>query len=173
MKKTSVLFIMFLVVTTSQIPAEDAGEALIELLNAPLNSIADYGSAGCVSSISELLGGQTQHTTSLVQNRHDRSTAVDRHTVQSGAVSVVFYEIADQERCVLEQVDITGAQKIVQLSITIGATRQAVIAKIGQPSTEYPNVDYYLVENEIGADDVIVRYENGKVKSITWFYFID
>ena len=173
MKISGVLFTIVLVVSPNQTPAEDNKDPLLGLLEAPQISLATFGTAGCVSSISELLGGQTQHTTSLVQNRHDRSTANERHTVQSRAVSVVFYEIADQRRCVLGQVDITGAQAVVKLPISIGSSRQAVIAKIGQPSTEYPGVDFYLVENEIGADDVIVRYINGKVKSITWFYFID
>ena len=168
MNTTRALLTIILVTVPSQIPAEDVGDNLLDLLRVPMVTFA-----GCESSISELLGSQTEHTTTMVENRHNPWLTDYRHTVQSGTASVVFYEITEISRCLLEQVDISGPQETVHLPIGVGATRQTVIQKIGQPSREYPDVDFYLVENEIGADDVIIRYGDGKVKSITWIYFID
>ena len=78
-----------------------------------------------------------------------------------------------QEHKLLEQVDITGPQELVSLSVDVGSTRTEVLRNLGEPSFAYPEYDIYVVENMIGADRILIRYRSGIVNSVTWEYFID
>lgn len=164
--------IFFLIVGLSFAPrflsADEPADAIHAFLSAPRSVFS-----GCASSVAELLKGDPDHTFTLVENRHNPWITDYRHTMQNGPIAIVFLEATEIDRCLLQQVDISGPQEVIPLAINIGAARREVIQTLGPPTNEYPGIDIYVVENLVGADRIIVRYETGVVSSFTWEYFID
>jgi hypothetical protein len=168
MNKVGVFLVVGLSIVPSHMGAEGGSDAILDLFNAPKTAIS-----GCASSVARLLKGNPKHTVTLVENKHNPWITDYRHTMQSGAVAVVFLEATESGRCLLEQVDVIGPQEVVPLPVDIVAPRREVIQTLGPPSSEYTGVDIYDIDTEIGSDRVIIRYENGVVNSISWKYFVD
>jgi hypothetical protein len=145
-----------------------AERATRTLLDTPAAALAD-----CPPQVSARLGTAVQHTVTLQRNRHTPSATDRRHTLQNDAIAVVVVEVTEHDRCLLEHVDITGPQQLVELPFELGTSRETVIERLGLPARRFSEVDVYDLETAVGADQITLRYSDGVLRSITWDYFID
>jgi len=128
---------------------------------------------GCEPAIGAMMVGRPSHGRSAIENGHDPAVIDHRHNLQAEGTIVALVHLQESDTCLLESVEISGAQELLAIPIAIGALRADVDRILGPPSEADSSVDQYLVESEIGADTVPSRYLGDRLRAIEWSYFID
>ena len=67
----------------------------------------------------------------------------------------------------------TDFEQLKRFSIDLQRLRAAAIDRFGPPSRADGSEVAFEVPNEVGSDEVVLRYENGVLAAVVWNYFID
>lgn len=154
---------------------------LVVLFSAPAfaeGSLRAFASAPAthfpsISATGQLMGEPLSTGIREVPNQHERNIPNVEATLSWPGMTATFVVAICCEKTLLRQVVVTDLDQLKRFSINVPRSRSAAIDRFGPPSRADASKVAFEVPTEVGANEVVLRYEDRVLTAVVWNYFID
>ena len=154
-------------------PVQDCAEELRALVDWPLEAVGDSRE----EAIGRLaLGPPRSVSVEVGESRHARGDGflpLVRYRLRWRQVDLVFVQPATGGRELLEQAVWREQASPLNPPIPFGSAPRLVEARLGQPRERTERWLRFECPNELGADEVVFSYRQGRLEEVHWRFFID
>jgi hypothetical protein len=133
---------------------------LAKMLDQPRKSFKGY------SDVLQKLGKPKSVNVTKVPNRHDPSAEDTIRTLTYPGMVVLVYQVPKFKKEFIVGVTLTKRQERFRLPVTVGASRDFALSRLGQPFEDDGDTIFYGVEN----GNLSIQFVDSKVSRIEWSY---
>jgi hypothetical protein len=156
-----------LLLATMLIQSSGANDRLRELVETAARELPSIAAA------TKLLGEPLSTRISEVENRHERRIPNVKAELNFPGLTVTYLIVICCEKTVLSEVAVTDVAALQKISAVVPRTRAEAVRAYGKPSRSEGDSMVFQVANDVGSDEVTLAYEDDRLSSVRWRYWLD